>query len=122
MLDLNIRLLPTIKKFKLKVTAQSLHVKTRPWFNIGDRKLSIIRAKLRMECSSLKDHLYNLNIIEDSSCPCGHNFESNYHFFTECALYNTERNDLFTGLLNLNFDIHLDYILLGNENCSVEEQ
>ena len=51
-----------------------------------------------MNCSSLKAHLYDLNIILSSECECGHNYEDSRHYFLECNLYVVERlrNDKLT--------------------------
>jgi hypothetical protein len=38
------------------------------YFNFGSRKEQIIFARLRLKCSSLKDHLFQKNIIESGLC------------------------------------------------------
>ena len=57
--------------------------------NLGNRQLSIIMARLRMRCSELRQHLFDMNIIENNNCECGlpettsHVFFSNAH----CTLF-----------------------------------
>ena len=43
----------------------------KPWYFNGERKLSVIHAKLRMNCSSLSADLYTMNIIDSPKCQCG---------------------------------------------------
>ena len=63
-------------------------------FNIGTRKISTIMAKLRMKCSNLNAHLFQLKLIDDPSCKCGYFFEDSIHFFFVCPLYNGPRTIL----------------------------
>ena len=41
------------------------------YYNIGSRKGQILHARLRMNCSSLKHHLFIKNIEVNSVCECG---------------------------------------------------
>ena len=42
------------------------------YFNFGSRKLQIIMARLRLQCSQLlKDHLFQKNVIDRRLCTCG---------------------------------------------------
>jgi hypothetical protein len=41
------------------------------YFNFGSRKEQIIFARLRLKCSSLKDHLFQKNIIDEILSMCG---------------------------------------------------
>jgi len=93
---------------------------TRPkcWYLIGNRKLSIIHARLRMKCSSLKADLHGLHIIQDRACECGHASEDAIHFFLHCALYSNKRVLLINELTNLQFKITIDNILYGDEGLS----
>ena len=50
-------------------------------YYLGNRKLNIIMARLRMNCSDLRSHLYKFNLIDSPRCPCGHEEEDLVHFF-----------------------------------------
>ncbi len=43
------------------------------------------------EVRSLKGHLFDNNIIEDSACQCGFVKEDEMHYFFVCPLYKNER-------------------------------
>ena len=66
----------------------------KPWYFKGESKLSIIHAKLRMNCSSLSGDLYNLNIIDSPECQCGFEYENALHYFLQCPLYSNLRINL----------------------------
>ena len=71
-----------------------IHQKPQFWNSLGDRKISIALARLRMDCSSLKNDLFKLNIIDSSNCECGFENETCQHYFLDCRLYNTERENI----------------------------
>ena len=116
-LDISIRSLNT-SQFAKKVKGSNS--KRPKWFDIGNRKLSIIHSKLRMECSSLNAHLFKLNIIDNQLCSCGLCPENNFHFFFECRLYEVYRITMLNKLqaLNLNKRIDLNFVLFGDINSS----
>ena len=92
-----------------------------PWFYSGDRKLSIIHARLRMKCSSLNSDLYGLNIIETKKCSCGCANENSQHYFLSCPLYYRQRILLRNELLNMNFTFTLNCILFGDKKLSNDD-
>jgi ribonuclease P/MRP protein subunit RPP40 len=57
----------------------------------GDRHIQLTMARLRMRCSQLKKHLFDMHIIDDSSCECGSDTEDTYHYFFTCPLYTAQR-------------------------------
>ena len=75
---------------------------------------------LRMDCSSLKNDLFKLNIIDGSNCECGFDNETCNHFCLDCPLYNTEHEILMTDLQNFNFNLTLRNLLFGDDNRSDE--
>ena len=95
-LDPSIKLAPSVVEFKQMLMTDKPY--KNPLFYLGDRKFSIIHAKLRMKCSSLNGHLYNLRIIDSPTCSCGHVFEGNYHFFMECFIFTLERETMIRKL------------------------
>ena len=68
----------------------------------GDRKSSIIHARLRKGCSSLKYDLFSLNIINSPKCDCGKLV--NIFFFIVDFMQEKEEI-LFNNLNNIGFII-----------------
>ena len=68
-LDLNIRNSPSLNTFKLQINRSNEDVPIHPkFFDIihTTRTGQIYHYRLRLECSSLKHHLFNRNIVGDS--------------------------------------------------------
>ena len=53
----------------------SMKTKCNELFYLGSRRENIFHAQLRMQCSKLNAHLFNLHVVDSPSCLCGHNFE-----------------------------------------------
>ena len=90
---------------------------------LGDRLANIKHAQLRMQCSNLNSHLFNLHVVDSPTCPCGHDVEDNNHFFLTCGLYHIIRNNPKTRLLaipNMQDKIHIDILLFGSDNLPLE--
>ena len=45
------------------------------------RKLNVIHCQLRLKCSDLKAHLYDMHVIDDAHCICLSGREDSNHFF-----------------------------------------
>ena len=65
--------------------------KSNPLFDLGKRKTNIIMARIRMNCSELKGHLFKLKITNNPACQCGYFFEDAVHYFFVCPLYAQQR-------------------------------
>jgi hypothetical protein len=117
-LDDTLKLIPSNKEFRKQLSRLE---KSKTWYYVGDRKLSIIYACLRLGCSQLKDDLYTLNIINDNACWCGTGIENAYHFFFECTKYINQRQLLFSELMRLNFPLNLNFFLFGNDDMNRDE-
>ncbi len=70
-------------------------------------------SRIRMVCSELAQHLYEMHILDDPHCSCGA-IESSEHYFLECPLFINSRNILRNQLLSLNLNLSLDLILHGS--------
>ena len=70
-------------------------------YQVGNRKETIFMARMRLNCSDLKGHLYKLKIIDTSQCQCGYKCEDSYHFLFVCPLYNRPRAILQNTVTNL---------------------
>ena len=84
-LDLNVRNSPNISCFKSRIKEKT--VKSPEYYGEGSRKLSILHARLRHQCSSLNSDLYRINITNDPKCQCGAPYEDSIHYLMECPLY-----------------------------------
>ena len=67
---------------------------TNQLFFMGNRKTNIILARLRMKCSDLKGHLFQLKIIDNPTCKCGYFYEDSIHYFFVCPRFTQQRNIL----------------------------
>ena len=54
-------------------------VKSPEYYGEGSRKLSILHARLRHQCSSLNSDLYRINITNDLKCLCGASYEGRFN-------------------------------------------
>ena len=96
-------------------------VNCNPLFYLGPRETAIKHAQLRMSCSWLNGHLYNLHVIESPTCNCGHNNEDTNHYLLDCPLYIYERNILFGKIRNDGITVITEQILLyGAEESSFD--
>ena len=87
----------------------------------GPRKSNILRARLRLNCSELNDHLCNyLHVITNPKCQCGSLCESVFHYFFECILYEKERDLLIQNLIPLTLDISTTTFLYGDLKISLD--
>ena len=71
---------------------------------------------MRTKCSSLNQHLYSKNIIEDPSCICG-SVESTRHFLLECTRYNQARTTM-TNTLSTFCVPNLNVLLFGDNTLN----
>ena len=103
--------------FKSKVsTAES----SPSIYYFGQRKFNIIHAQLRMNCSNLNAHLYNLHVIDSPSCVCSHHVEDTVHFFFQCPLYYTQRLKL-RDVVNRFTEFKIETLLHGDDSISYDD-
>ena len=57
----------------------------------GQRKLSVLHARIRNNCSDLKCDLFQNHLTDDKRCICGNDNENALHFFFECEIYSNLR-------------------------------
>ena len=74
-----------LKNMPLKMHLTKHKPKCNPCYYLGNRQFNIIMTRLRMRCSELRQHLFDMNIIENKNCECGlpEIFFSNAH----CTLF-----------------------------------
>ena len=79
----------------------------------------ILHARLRMNSSSLNEHLFMRNLVVSPYCTCGH-VESPSHFLLHCSKYNTLRNETILTI-NYNVPVNTNLLLFGSEILSIEQ-
>jgi hypothetical protein len=101
----------------LKARHKKRRPKPNPLYYFGPRLETCIHARMRINNSPLKAHLYNdLNVIDSPLCPCGSGAEENVeHYFFHCQLFNAERAQLENNLLPYVINNH-NYLLFGIPN------
>ena len=120
-LDETVRNSSTINSFKNNVKSVYSNLQIVPPYYIkGDRKLSVIHARLRNNCSNLKHDLYTIFVEPDFSCRCGYSCEDANHYFFICSLYLNERVELFHSTVSYH-PLSLRMLLFGDQNLSTED-
>ena len=91
-LDLIVRNSPTLNSFKRQLNRTRNENPYPKYFDIvhTSRFCQIYHSRLRLECSSLKYHLYSKNIVQESRCSCGA-IETTSHYLLSCDLYRNQR-------------------------------
>ena len=84
------------------------------YYFCGSRLGQILHARLRMQCSSLKQHLYLKNIEPDPYCICG-GVETTEHFLLHCKNYDRLRHKHFD---HFNLNITTNLLLYGDKNMN----
>lgn len=118
-LDLTIRNSTSYISFKSKLMGKEQTTNTK-LFYWGDRKLNILHSRLRMGCSTLKEHLYKNHILKSPACDCGAPSESTGHYFFHCPFFIRTRATLL-DLIILYCEPTLETILFGNLDLPPEE-
>ena len=75
----------------------------------------ILHTRIRLECSSLNQHLYKKKLINSPNCLCGQ-VESAAHFLLHCPRYNQIRRRYFG---NTAFPITVHNLLYGVRNQNI---
>lgn len=114
----NIKNSTSINSFKLSLDKHynPSNIKIPKYYFDGSRRGQILHARLRMRCSSLKQHLFLRNIETDPFCSCG-KVESNMHFLLECPKFHSQRTEFFHSLHYLP---DCTTLLFGDETKSYE--
>jgi hypothetical protein len=85
----------------------------------GTRLSQFLHTRLRMNSSSLNEHLFIQNLVDSSNCACGR-VESTSHFLLSCKKYTDLRNELMYTINNPVI-IDLKLLLKGSDTLSVDQ-
>ena len=86
---------------------------THPFFSLLVNAGQIHHARLRTKCSSLCEHLYSKNILDNPLCACGA-IEDTNHFLLKCNPFRNQRQEM----LDTETPIHtltLNVLLYGSQ-------
>ena len=109
----HIRELNSIQSFKQAITC----IQEVPKYYLdGCRQGQILHARLRMNCSFLKYHLYLKNLEPDPLCSCGE-VESTSHYLLYCPNYLLQRQCLMT---KVDIPLSLNLLLFGDSSLPYE--
>ena len=101
--------------FKEKIKSQNEKVPVH--YYVGTRLGQILHTRLRMNCSSLKSHLFFRNLIDSPLCSCGE-IETTAHYFFHCPLYNQIRREILSSLNEIPKEITSNLLLFGSSDLS----
>ena len=89
------------------------------YFYCGSRRGQILQTRLRTNCSSLNNDLFEKHITDSPQCICG-NLENAYHYLFECPLYARQRATLQNTITQYHIDFTFDLLLYGEPTLSDE--
>ena len=109
---------PSVQFLKLYLNNEKIVVPS--FYNVGKRICQIYHARLRLKCSSLREHLYNKNLVENPFCNCGQT-ESVQHYLLECRHYIALRQQYIYHIQNITVKLLLygDTALSEAENADI---
>ena len=107
----DIRRLMSLSLFKWNILRLFQVSSVPKHFPVAERKLSVIHARLRNDCSDLNYDLYLNHMTNNIVCFCGNYIEDAEHYLYKCKLYKDQR-------LKLVHNLH-DYQPLNPLNTSL---
>ena len=117
----DIKYAPSFVTFQNSLRNQMFNIPTVPaYFLQGNRKFSILHARLRNNCSDLNGDLYLNHLRNDSICACGNSNESSLHFLLECERFSNQRILMFRETRPFH-PLSVNYLLFGKPNLSNDE-
>ena len=81
-------------------------------FYEGSRKYNIVLSQMRLRFCNLNFYLHQKGCVESAICQCGHGPETLEHYLFSCDLYDDQRYEMLTQLLNIP-------VLTPNMRCDV---
>ena len=110
---------PTLSSFSYALRSQVISNIVPIYYIQGNRKLSVLHARMRNHCSDLNLDLYNNHIWDNPLCDCLRNVESAEHFFFECTRFVAQRTVLFNSARQFP-PLNISTLLNGNEVLPLE--
>jgi hypothetical protein len=79
-----------------------------------------MHARIKMNCSILKAHLYDMHILNDSSSRCGSVREDAFHFLFECPNYTALRSIMHGQIISI-APFNNKTLLYGDSNVDLDK-
>ena len=112
-LPLHIRKAKSLSEFK-RALKDNAGVQAAPsYYSYGTKLGNTLHTKLRLGMSPLNSHRFQIQKIDDPSCPCGFSFETVTHFIFHCPLHETARRYL---LDTISDTLRCDFSLLPTQD------
>ena len=93
-----------------------LSAKRNVLYDFVTRATAVKHAQLRMNCSKLNAHLYDLHVADSPECACSFDTEDTNHYLLHCPLYMHERNIVFRELNSIGvYNIDVDILTKGSK-------
>ena len=86
------------------------------FFFVGKRLGQIHHARLRTKCSSLCEHLYSKNILDNPLCVCGA-IEDTTHFLLKCNRFSNQRQEMLDTVTHIHTPT-LNVLLYGSQELN----
>ena len=113
-----VRSADTLAAFKHLLTLDTPKVPT--YYDCDDRLDQISHTRLRNECSSLNQHLFRRNLVQNPYCLCGE-IEDNKHFLLTCPRHHQMRAEMVLSIQRkTNLELTTDVLLFGTDAVSEE--
>ena len=98
----------------------AINYKVPSYYASGNRRLSVLHARIRNNCSNLNLDLFNNFLRPDPTCSCQVEPENAEHYFLRCHKYTIQRLVLFNSLRNF-LPLRLEILFYGNPNLTEPE-
>ena len=121
-LPIDIRNVESIEHFKSLLKKHIFKPFDVPSFYLtGNRRLSLLHARLRNMCSNLNHDLFLNHLRLDSKCDlCGHEKEDVEHYFMQCPYFRNERTLLFRATRPFH-PISVNAVLFGKDSLTEKD-
>ena len=86
----------------------------------GERWPSVHHTRLRIGCSLLREHLYNMHVVDNTLCRCGAEIEDTSHYLLACPMFDDKRDTMLNTISRISM-INLDVLLFGNPLLSLND-
>jgi hypothetical protein len=114
----NIRLSPSIQALKYSLKS---NISSKPfYYYTGSRLGQILHSRLRMQCSSLNQHVYRKNIVDSPNCICGL-AESTTHYLFHCPRYTTQRQ-IYINSINVPINLTTEILLFESPKLAPNQK
>ena len=97
----------------------SVNLKVPSYYIVGNRRLSVLYARVRNNCSNLNLDLFNNFLRPDSFCSCLQEPKNAEHYLLKCYKYNDQRM-LFQKLRTYH-PLSVELLMSGNSNLTEKD-